>query len=150
MERIGKRDQMGIGRVLDGGRAAFGGGARGEQQHGVACRRVTIDGDAVEGPVDRVLDKALQHGLADIGIGEHEAEHRRHVWRDHARTFAEPGERHGRLAHLHGADGELRVGVGGHDGAGGGIPGVRFGGFGHAIQQVRELRRVHRFADHAG
>ena len=65
---------------------------------------------------------ALQEGRIDRGIGEHIAEHRRHVGRDHAAALDDAGDRGGPPAdhcRRHRAFGES---VGGSDGCGGFFP----------------------------
>ena len=72
----------------------------------------------------------MQHGLQDVagdsGVGEDEAEHRRHVGRDHAGAFAEAVDGDVGGAEFDRAGREFCVGIGGHDGAGGGFGGVCF------------------------
>ena len=92
--------------------------------------------------------QALQHRLRDRRIREDEAEHGRHVGRDHAGALAEAVDDDGHAADLGRARGELGVRVGGHDGARGGLEGVRLRRLGEVTQQMHEAARVQRLADH--
>ena len=76
--------------------SAMGAGQRrfsapgGEHEHRVAGRRVAVDGHAVEAAAGAIGDELMQRRpWADRGVGEDEAQHRRHVRRDHAGALAE-------------------------------------------------------------
>ena len=59
----------------------------------------------------------LQRHGGDLRVGGDEAQHGRHVGRDHAAALGDAGDRHLRPADLRLAHGALGEGVGGHDGA---------------------------------
>ena len=132
------------------GQPRFAACARGEDQQRVARRGVAVDGDAIEGAVGAVGDEALQRRGSDRRVGEDEAQHRRHVRLDHAGALAEAVDHDLDAVDLGGARRELGEGVGGHDRARGGVPGVGLGLAGELAEQVGELAGVERLADDAG
>ena len=86
----------------------------------------------------------------DRRVGEDEAQHGRHVGRDHAGALAEAVDGDARIADLRRARRELRIGVGRQDGARRGFEAVGFRRLGEIAQEMREFARVHRLADDAG
>ena len=62
------------------------------QQDRVVGAHLPVDGDPLERGVDRVAEGAL--GLADDGVGLHEAEHGGEAGLDHPRALGLGGERH--------------------------------------------------------
>ena len=93
--------------------------------------------------------QALQRRLRDGRVGEDEAEHGRHVGRDHAGALAEAVDDDRHATDLDRARRELGVGVGGHDRARRDLEGVGLGRLGEPVEQMRELARIERLADDA-
>ncbi len=149
VQGLGEGCKHGVGSVTDLANTAFGSLSRCEEQNRVARRGIAVDGDAIECPISRGREKSLQHRLRNRSIGEHEAEHGRHIRSDHAGTLAEPGERH--LARLHGYAPyrELGIGVRRHDCPRRILPAVRTRRSCEVAKQMSEPRRVHWLADDA-
>jgi hypothetical protein len=113
---IGQRLVVGVAARKAGLRRA---GGEGEQR--VAGGGVAVDGDAVERALGRGAQHRLQNCGGQIGVGEHEGQHGRHVGRDHARAFGDADQRDVGSADLRLGVRAFGEGVGGHDGAGGGF-----------------------------
>ena len=75
-----------VGRVgrCDGGSAC---GAVGQKRHRVVGRSVAVDGDAVEGAGDGVLEEGGERGGGDGRVGAENAQKRGHARVDHACAF---------------------------------------------------------------
>ena len=86
-----------------------------KDEAGVGGRGVAVDGHRVERAVDQRLQQRLQHRRRDRRVGEHETQHRRHVRRDHARALGDARDRDRDAVEVDGGEGELGIGVGGHD-----------------------------------
>ena len=66
----------------------------GDQQHGVRGGRIGIHRRAIEAGVDALPQHRLQRIRGDLRVGENEAQHRRHIRRDHAAALGDPGDPH--------------------------------------------------------
>src|SRR4030095_1662325 len=120
-----------------------------EDEKGVARRAAAIDGERIERLIDRRIERSPKRGWLDMGVSEQEGEHGRHVRRDHAGAFGDAIDGDLDAIDFGLARGELRVGVGGHDGARGLLEGLRLRLAREIAQEAGEFRRIERLADHA-
>ena len=134
----------------DARRAARSRRAGGEDEQRVAGGGVAVDGDGVERLIDAGIEASAERRGLDRGVGEQEGEHGRHVRRDHARALGDAVDRDLHPADLRLPRRELRIGVGGHDGARG-VEKIVFPSPRREIaEQARELAHLERLADHPG
>lgn len=101
-EPLGERRQDGrhgrvvlVGRVVGDGRGVRrrGGRSVGEECHRVVGARVAVDGDGVEGLVDRVGEEGLCGARGDGRVGTQNPQEGRHVGVDHACSLGHAGQR---------------------------------------------------------
>ena len=142
-----KRPQHGIIRSCD---LRMSGGTRGEEQDGIASRRVAIDRNCIERPVDAAAHQGLQHDGRDFGICKNEGQHGRHVGGDHAGPLGDPTDGNFRVADHDLSKRALGKGIGRHDGGcrAGPVTGAQF--FLQAAQRFPDTVVGQGLADHAG
>ncbi len=126
--------------------------AVGEDEQRVVGAGVALDAHAVEGLGGGGLRQGGEVGGRDAGVAEDEGEHRRHVWTDHGRALGHAGQAHVRAGCVKGPQGQLGARVGGEDGVGHGVEGVRarLHGRGGLADAAFDDRHGQVPADHAG
>ena len=124
--------------------------AVGQHDRRVVGRLLAVDGDPVEGALDDADEQLLQVRPGDRRVGGHEAEHGRHVGRDHAATLGGEPEPHLALGKSERQGALLGEPVGRHD-RGGELGAERVARLAsHARHAADDRLDGQRHADHAG
>ena len=148
VERAPEGGRARIGGVLNSRRAPSLSG--GEDHQRVRSRRVAVDGDRVERPLDRFRQHRLERARRDGRVGEDVSQHGRHVGSDHACPLGDAVDHDLGVAQLDPCGRDLRIGVGGHDRLGGAKERIGLCLRDQRAHHARDPRSVERLADDAG
>ena len=93
------------------------------QQNGVAGRSITVNGNAVKRSANSLFEQCPQHGCGQLRIGKYECQHRRHIRRNHARSFGNATKTDFGITNPRAPHRPLRISVGRTNRSGGVNPG---------------------------
>ncbi|ENN87601.1 hypothetical protein RHSP_63227 [Rhizobium freirei PRF 81] len=124
--------------------------AGGKQHQRIGGRGIAINGHGVEAWADAVGQQRLKSGRGNVGIGDDERKHRRHVGRDHAGALGNAVDGDLDAADVGAAGRDLRIGVRGHDRLGGLEPEIVHCILRHRVEHAGKFRCIERLADDAG